>query len=87
MILGAGRTRLHARAHPPRCVSLAAAADGPGRYGSRGREACVRWGARQVPRGRAHDLERRAGPPHGVPRVWAESSAADLLSGGPASER
>ena len=48
-----------------------------------GREPRVRLGARQVPRGRAHDLEWRAGPPHGVHRVRPDGSEADLLTGGP----
>jgi hypothetical protein len=39
-------------------------------------------GARQVPRGHTDDLERRAGPRHGVHRVWPDVSDADLLTGG-----
>jgi hypothetical protein len=35
-----------------------------------------------LPRGRAHDLERRAGPLHGVHCVWSYDSDADLLTGG-----
>jgi hypothetical protein len=64
-------------------VPLAAAADDPGCHGLGGREPRVRRAARQVPRGRAHDLERRPGPPHGVHRVWPDISAADLLTDGP----
>jgi len=56
------------------------AADNPGCHGSRGREPRVRVGAHQVQRGRAHDFERRAGPPHGVHRVWADGSASDLVN-------
>jgi hypothetical protein len=80
---GHPRARVHGRAHRPRRVPLAAAADDPGCHGLGGREPRVRRGARQVPRGRAHDLERRAGPPHGVHRVWPDSSEADPLTGGP----
>jgi hypothetical protein len=43
------------------------------------REPRVRLGARQVPRDRAHHLERRAGPPHGVRRVRPVGPEADLL--------
>jgi hypothetical protein len=75
---GHSRARVHGRAHRPRRVPLAAAADDPGCRGLGGREPRVRRGARQVPRGRAHDLERRAGPPHGVHRVWPDGSAANI---------
>ena len=74
--------RVHGRAHRPRRVPLAAAADDSGCHGLGGREPRVRRGTRQVPRGRAHDLERRAGPPHGVHRIWPDGSSADLLTGG-----
>ena len=38
-------------------------------------------GTRQVPRGHAHDIERRAGPAHGVHRIRPDGSEADLLTG------
>ena len=42
------------------------------------------WVHVQVPRDPAHDLERRAGPPHGVHRVRPDGPEADRLNGGPA---
>ena len=63
----------------PRRVPLAAAADDPGCRGLGGREPRVCRGARQVPRDHAHDLERCAGPRHGVHHVRPNSSEANLL--------
>ena len=73
--------RMHGRAHRSRCFPLAAAADHPGCHGLGGREPRVRRRTRQVPRGHAHDLERRAGAPHGVRRLWPAGSEANLLTG------
>ena len=58
----------------PRLTVLAATDPG-------GREPRVHRGARQVPRGHAHDLEWRAGSAHGVHRVWPDVSSADHVTG------
>ena len=80
---GHPRARVHGRAHRPRRVPLAAAADDPGCHNPGDREPRVHRSAREVSRGRAHHHERRAGPPHGVHRVRPDGPEADLLNGGP----
>src|SRR5271163_4644890 len=77
---GHPRARVHGRAHRPRGVPLDAVADYSGCRGLGGREPRVRRRARQVPRGHAHDLERCAGSPHGVRRIWPDFSEPDPLS-------
>jgi len=78
---------VHGRAHRPRRPPLAPAADGPVRRSPGEREPRVRLGAYQVSGDYAHDLERRAGPPHGVRRVRPDGTEADLLNGAAAGGR
>jgi hypothetical protein len=67
----------------PAAFQWAAGTYSGGRHGPGNREPRVRLGACKVRRDHAHHLERRAGPSHGVHRVWPDGPEADLLNGGP----